>query len=255
MIFAQTVTILDTELDARGEAPQRVLARMDLGSAEHLQTIPRSLGAWNMTRQHDWDKTADLLDTNVLLSRDYAHPHLLQTVNLLVIESTNVSSFHPAPVCYEAQGWTVPRDGGETVTVHVPNATWAQERWLSDAEPMSFSGNLTAKLLEVTKPADADGPAQKRVALYVYLKDEDWRVTKAVTWVRLEMAVPPDARAADVLPVLSDAFREVVPALFTLEAEEASLGESLLASYGVLGGLGMALAVALPLGLLWSPRP
>ncbi len=246
MIFVRKVDIVDAELRDSGHS-HAVLARMDLGDPKALKAIPRTLGAWNESREYDYDNVAAILNTNVLLSRDYQRDDVFQPVNLLVIESENVSSFHPAPVCYRAQGYDVPADEGAVVTVPVPNETWAQERWLSAQEQNVFAGNLSAKLLEVTKPGPNGTVAEKRVALYVYLKREDWRVTDQVTWVRLEMVVTPDTRGADVLPILGDMMKEVVPNLFLFKVtEERTLGESLVDRFGV-GGAGLvAAAVAIP---------
>jgi hypothetical protein len=227
MIFAQSVAIVDTELRDQGADPTRVLTRLDLGDEAQLQRIPRELGPWRLAQERDWDRVAEILNTDVLLSRDYTRSDLLQPANLLIVQSTNVSSFHPAPVCYRAQGWTVPADGGRVVTVHVPNATWAQERWLSDAETNVFGGNITAKLLEATKTNAAGEVVEKRVALYVYLKKEDWRVTKEVTWIRTEIVIPPDSPAEEALPVLSSLLGETVPQIFTFRGEETTFGEEL----------------------------
>lgn len=249
MIFARTVTILDTELDERGSDPQRVLAKMDLGDSRHLQDIPIRLGPWNLTRQHAWDATAALLNTDVLLSRDYAHPNLLQSVNLLVIESRNVSSFHPAPVCYEAQGWTV--TPGVTVAIPVPNATWAQPHWLSEDEPRSFSGRVDAKMLEATRAGVDGAPDEKRVALYVYLKDDDWSVARSVTWIRVEMAIPPESSGMDAVPALSSLLAEAFPALFSFEeTQEKTLAETSVERFGVAGGLVVAGVLAAPVAFL-----
>lgn len=248
MIFAKQVNIIDTELRESTGSAQRVLAKRDLGDVEQLSRIPTRLGPWNMSLEHDWDRVAEILNTDVLLSRDYAHPNLLQSTHLLVIQSHNVSSFHPAPVCYRVQGWLLPEDGGQTVSVPVPNATWAKESWLSDAESNVFSGNVSAKLLEVTKE-DANGTVtDKRVALYVYLKQEDWHITNSVTWVRVEMVLPASSPATEALPLLQDLLGRALPELFTFEDREEQTLAGSLASAGPGGWALLSLSVAAPLG-------
>lgn len=246
MIFAQKVDVVDAEL--RGSSgSQAILTRMDLGNPGALAAIPRHLGAWNASRDYDYDRVAAILNANVLLSRDYQRDDLFQPVNLLVIESANVNSFHPAPVCYRAQGYDVPADEGQVVSVPVPNGSWAKEEWLSQAEPQVFRGNLSAKLLEVAKPGPNGAIAEKRVALYVYLKREDWRVTDQVTWVRLETVIAPSATARDALPFLADLMKDVVPTLFSFrDGAERTLGESLLDHFGLAGAGLIAAAVVAP---------
>lgn len=221
---------------------------MDLGDAGALRTIPTQLGPWEATREHDWDRVAEILDTNVLLSRDYSHPNLLQPANLLVVQSGNVSSFHPAPVCYRAQGWTLASEEGEGVRVPVPNATFAREAWLSEDEPYTFDGEVGAKLLDVTKANETGGLVERRVALYVYLKSEDWRVTDSVTWVRVEMSLPPSSPAQEAEPILADLLGRALPALFVFQAaHEPTIAESLAAS-GAPGWAALAALVAAPVG-------
>lgn len=259
MLFAKSVAMVDTELRESGPDAVRVLTRFDLGSQEQLDRIPTRMGSWTMTQERDWDRVADILNTNVLLSRDYRHPALFQTVNLLVIESTNVSSFHPAPVCYQAQGWTVPAGGGSKVAVPVTNGTWAQQPWLSDAEPRAFAGNVSAKLLEATKIGPDGAVTEKRVALYVYLKEEDWRVTRSVTWLRVEIALPPSSPPEEALPILADLLGEAVPHLFQFEEQdELTIAQFALARYGAAASVPIIAAVGAPVAYIartiWSAR-
>lgn len=241
MVVAKSVAVVDTELREDGASPQRVLTTMDLGKPDAL---PRKLGRWNATQQYAWDDVGTLLHANALLSRDYARPGLHQPVNLLILQSANVTSFHPAPVCYRAQGWDV-HDDGLLVPVPIPNATWAQPGWISDDAPGTFHGNLTAKALVATKEGD------ERVALYVYLKKSDWAVTRDVTWIRVEIGVPPGTDPTDAVAAMRDLLGEAVPYMFRFEAgEEPVLGQALLHNYGLLGGLAIVALVSVPSGFI-----
>lgn len=255
MIFARKVDVIDTELRDNGANPQRVLTKYDLADPKELAKIPKTLGAWNMTKQYAWDNVATLLNTNVLLSRDYARSDLFQPVNLLIIESHNVSSFHPAPVCYRAQGWDLPEGEGELTNVAIQDVSWAQHQWLSPDDVGHFKGNLAARLLTASK-IDAHGEPLKRIALYVYLKHEDWRVTQQITWVRVEMSVTPETTAAQAFPILADLLANTVPGLFTFEtSDEATLAETLLGHYGPWGWLAVGTTLAAPLGIAaWMIR-
>lgn len=247
MIFAKSVSVVDTELREDSGHAQKVLTKLDLAKNASLQSIPTKLGNWTLTHTYDWDSVATLLNANVLLSRDYSRPDLLQPVNLLIVQSTNVSSFHPAPVCYQVQGWAV-HDDGTVVDVPIPNATWSQQAWLSKAEPFVFRGNLTAKVLDVTKGTGKN--TTEHVAIYVYLKKEDWKVTNDITWVRMEMDVPAGTGPGPVLSIMGDLFAAAVPNLFSFDSgHEATLAEGVVAKLGPSGWGIIAVAVAMPLGI------
>jgi Protein of unknown function (DUF3485) len=247
MIFAKSVSVVDTELREDSGHAQKVLTKLDLAKNESLQSIPTKLGNWTLARTYEWDNIGTLLNANVLLSRDYSRPDLLQPVNLLIVQSTNVSSFHPAPVCYQVQGWTV-HDNGTVENVPIPNATWSQQAWLSNEEPFVFHGNLTAKVLDVTKGTGAN--ATEHVTMYVYLKKEDWKVTNDITWVRMEISVPVGSDIAPAVRVMSDLFAAAVPNLFSFDAgHEATLAEGIVAKLGPSGWGLVGVAVAMPLGL------
>lgn len=251
MIFAKTVSVVDTELREQSPHAARVLTQYDLGDNASLQKLPEKLGNWSLTHTYDWDSVATLLSANTMLSRDYERADLAQPVNLLIVQSRNVSTFHPAPVCYVAQGWTVP-DDGQIVSVPVPNASWSQAQWLSKGEPYVFQGEMTAKALDVTKGIGTKN-ATEHVALYVYLKREDWQITNDITWLRFEIDVPPGTGADAVLPILSDLFAQTVPHIFAFDAgHEQNLAESLVTRAGAAGYAVMAIGVAVPAGVIVS---
>ncbi|HWG92321.1 MAG TPA: exosortase-associated EpsI family protein [Candidatus Thermoplasmatota archaeon] len=253
MIFAKAVSVVDTELRQSSGNEVRVVTKFDLGDVRQLNRLPKTLGNWTMSHQYAWDNIATRLDTDVLLSRDYVRPGLLQPVNLLIVQSGNVSSFHPAPVCYRMQGWTVPEEG-KLVVVPIPNATFAQGSWLGGQnEVLAFNGEIRAKLLPVTKAATGNTTI-KKVALYVYLKDEVARVTEDVTWVRVEVALPADAPDEEALPLLGELLGETVPQVFVFQPQDepplvAVLGER----YGVAGFALVGALLAAPIGILgWA---
>lgn len=242
MVFAQNVDVLAADLKEKNVQPQRVSARIDFGDAEQLDRIPKKLGNWTLAKEYDYDRVQDILSADVLLSRDYRRPDLLQTVNLLIVQSSNVTSFHPAEVCYRAQGWTLPQDG-RNVEVHVENTTWASSHWLSPDERNVFAGNVTVQTIEALRGNATSPVIEKRVAMYAYLKRENWRVTEEIAWIRVEMALPVWENSSVAEPILGSLLGEAFPALFVVKQG----GEKLLIETLVLekGAWGVGAAVAL----------
>ena len=254
MVFAQNVDVLAADLKEQNAQPQRVSARIDFSDLAQLQKIPKKLGNWTLSKEYEYDRVQEILSADVLLSRDYRRPDLLQAVNLLIVQSTNVTSFHPAEVCYRAQGWTLPR-AGHDVVVHVENTTWASAHWLSPEERNVFEGNVTVKSIEVLRGNATSPVVEKRVAMFAYLKRENWRVTEEIAWIRVEMSIPEWEDASVAEPILADLLGQAFPALFVVkQGGEKLLIETLILERGVLGGGAALLLLAIP-ALFFVGRP
>lgn len=207
------VSFLDTELRTGNDQRTYVATKYPVGDAAKLQAFPTRLDNWTMTNQYDWDFIAQLLNTNVLLARDYRAPGLYIPASLVIIQSTNVSSFHPAPVCYQAQGYTIVDSETATVSVPITNTSWASNG-VFGSDGHSFSGNLQAKRLVVEKTLK-NGEAQRELNLYFYLKQQQGSVTEKIEWVRISMYIPPTGDYSQHQKVLEDLMAHVVPELFS----------------------------------------
>lgn len=222
----QGVTFIDTELRAAPTSPRMIETKHPLGDPVGLAEFPTSFGKWNMTHEYEWDFLAELLDTDLLMSRDYRAPGLYLPVSLLIIESTNVSSFHPAPVCYKAQGFTIVENETATVEVPVPDDSWARAGWFGEGEARTFEGSLEAKrlLVERTTP---DGSVRRELNLYFYIKQETASVADGVAWVRISMYVPATGDYTKHEAVLKEFMAEVVPQLFVPVEDESAANDTL----------------------------
>lgn len=209
----QGVSFIDTELKTQNDAARLyVNTKYPIGDAEKLNQFPTSLGKWNMTHEYDWDFIADLLDTDVLIARDYRAPGVYIPVSVVIIQSTNMSSFHPAPVCYKAQGFEIVDAETSTVSVPVNETQWAREG-LFEGDQRAFGGTIQAKRLVVERVTE-DGAVQRELNLYFYIKEEEGRITQKVEWVRISMFVPAKGDYSRHEAVLKDVMGEVVPELF-----------------------------------------
>lgn len=227
------VSFIETELRSTSTADRlHVATKYPIGDAEKLAKFPQKLGNYSMTHQYQWDSIAELLDTDVLLARDYRAPGLYLPVTLLIVQSTNMSSFHPAPVCYKAQGYTILDDHTETTTIPVTNGSWARSGLFS-GDNREFNGTIEAKRLVVEK-IRKDNATTRELNLYFYIKEETALVTEKVAWVRMSMFVPATGDYSAHEEVLKHFAAEVVPELFDPAAapEQQSVAHLLLARLG-----------------------
>ncbi|HVL47323.1 MAG TPA: exosortase-associated EpsI family protein [Candidatus Thermoplasmatota archaeon] len=216
------VTFIDTELKSgQREKRQFVDTKHPIGDPESLRDFPTSLGRWNMSYEYDWNFLQELLSTDLLLSRDYRAPGVYVPVSLLIIQSTNVSSFHPAPVCYKAQGFTIRDELTTTVTVPVKDSSWAESGWLSEREGRVFKGAIEAKELVVERTTK-DGATQRELNLYFYMKEEKRDVTDRIAWIRVSMFVPAEGDYSAHRGIMMDLMGEVVPRLFVFSERQGS---------------------------------
>lgn len=228
----QGVTFIDTELKSKDTSTRQfVETKYPIGDPEGLANFPTHLGKWRMTHEYEWDFLAELLDTDLLMSRDYRAPGVYIPVSLLILQSTNVSSFHPAPICYKAQGYTILDEQTSTVQVPVENATWARtEGWLSEDEGRVFQGSIAAKRLVVERTTK-EGNLQRELNLYFYIKEEKQQITDRVAWIRASMFVPATGDYSKHEQILADFMGAVVPELFNYkeQPDDGTLLEALAA--------------------------
>lgn len=209
---SQAVSFIDTELKKDDGNHLMVNTKYPIGDKEKLEAFPKTMGKWSMTHEYDWDFIAELLDTDVLIARDYRAPGIYIPVSLVIIQSSNVSSFHPAPVCYKAQGFTIVDSETATVPVEVNNTAWAKQGVFAQ-DLHAFDGKLVAKRLVVEKEVSG-GAKMRELNLYFYLKEEQGNVAQKIEWVRISMYVPATGDYSAHENILKEFMGEVVPELF-----------------------------------------
>lgn len=214
------VSFIDTELRAASTAnKQFVNTKYPIGDAEQLAAFPKEFGTYKMRYQYEWDFLAELLDTDVLMARDYGGPGLFLPVTLLIVQSTNMSSFHPAPVCFKAQGWTINESSTAVVDIPVDDAAWARQGVL-EGDQHAFDGTIQAKRLLAER--EVNGSKQRELNLYFYIKEESNGVATKVSWIRVSMFVPATGDYTAHENILKNFTAQIVPELFAPEPRTTS---------------------------------
>ena len=116
-IFASQATFIGSELHRSSGNEVLVRTKMDFGSIDHLRKFPIKLENWNGL-EFSTEKLQEELNADLILFRRYIHkPEYRQPMELLIMQSDDVSSFHPPPVCYKAEGYNIEEDGVEKIEV------------------------------------------------------------------------------------------------------------------------------------------
>jgi hypothetical protein len=245
-VTAQGVTFIDTELKEASPDRQFVQTLFNMGDRDALMSLPKQLGEWQMVHEYNWDRVASILNSDLLLSREYAKPGVYQPLNVVIVESRNLSSFHSAPVCFTFQGYRVLQ---ENTGIRIPTlgSPWAREQWLQNVRQGVFAGAVGAKDLIVERPLAGGGSAHE-LALYFYVKNEQAQGSGAITWVRVSVPIPGPDNYQGQLLMAQELLGEIVPKLFTLRPPDVSVLGALTDAGGVpLATLGVVGAVA-PVG-------
>ena len=248
MIFAETVTVIDTELArASGDAMQ-VRTKMDLGSDDCMNKFPTELGHW---KGSDYD-TANLaagLGADVMLMRAYTSPESYQPLFFLIVQSDNRSSFHPPIVCYPALGYTIVEEGKETIPVSVQNVGW-EEEFSVYGTCKKENASIPVKKLVVVKELNGK-ITERRVVLYFYVNRGF--TSNTVTMIRISALAPLSGSYEGVLEMEKEFMSEAFPHIFEFKEAEKLIIYRFLDS-GLLGWLVIIVLFLIPILLICYPR-
>jgi len=185
-----------------------------------------------------------------MLSRAYRHPDFSKPVFFLIVQSTNLSSFHPPIVCYPAMGYEIEEEGAEPV--HIENASWAQGPWRSEREGLIFKGEMNIKKLVIVKRTKGE-ITERRVVLYYYVKDERMSVPNEITMVRLSALAPLTGSYQDTLEPMKKLASDTFPEMFEVKPEERMIAEILVIEHGIIGLLAITALVSAPIIFMLFP--
>ena len=250
MISPGGVSVIATEL--RGSSGNEIFVRtkLDFAHPETMKDFPQTIGQWHGTT-YNWSRLKESLGADIMISRAYRHPDSSNTVFFLIIQGTNMSSFHPPIVCYPALGYEIIEEG--EVKVPIENTLWAQEHWRSEMEGSIFKGEMNTKKLEVVKRSKNGEITERRVVLYYYIRDERMSVAKEITMVRLSALVPVSGSDQDALESMKKLAADTFPEMFEVKPEERMIAEMVVIKYGVPGFLVIAMLVSAPIIFMLLP--
>ena len=249
MVSPGGVSLIATEIQGSSGNEIFVRTKLDFAQPEMMRDFPRTIGDWHST-SYNWSRFEESLGADVMLSRAYRHPSSSKPVFFLIIQSTNLSSFHPPIVCYPAMGYEIEDEGVEQVPIE--NASWAKGPWRSEREGLIFKGEMNTKKLVVIKRTDGK-ITERRVVLYYYVKDVRMSVPNEITIVRLSALAPLNGSYQDTLEPMKRLASDTFPEMFEVKPKERMVAEILVIEHGVPGFLVIAMLVSAPIIFMLLP--
>ncbi len=250
MVSPGGVSVISTELQGSSGKEIFVRTKLDFANPETMKDFSQNIGQWHSTN-YDWSRLKESLGADIMISRAYRHPDFSGTAFFLIIQGTNMSSFHPPIVCYPALGYEIIEEG--EVNVPIENASWAQEHWRSEKEGSVFKGEMNTKKLVVVKRSKNGEITERRVVLYYYIRDERMSVTKKITMVRLSAIVPVSGSDQNALETMKKLASDTFPEMFEVKPEERTIAEMVVIKYGAPGFLVIAMLVSAPIIFVMLP--
>jgi len=220
-------TIADTEYWR--ETGNRLLLKTayDYNNISDIQAFPKQIEDWKSYDFKYSDEIYAKLNADIVLSRAYTSNGTLVWMD--IINSKVGESFHKQRICVEGAGWTV------------VNESIAQFMIASPPNPYT---KLYANRLDISK-------GNKKQVMTYWFMFKKFGSSDAVTMIRL---------SSPVINNETDTFESmsgfVEGQLFKAMYERAlpdniTLAEYILRNYGVIGKTGIALAIFIPLGILF----
>ena len=250
MILTKAITTIGTELSHATADEMIVRTKMDFGSHEHMQAFPKQIDDWTAF-DYNATRIAESLGADVMILRAYSNPNVYQPVFFLIEQSTNRTSFHPPPVCYQAVGYTIEEETKETVLLH--NVTFAQERWMEKDMPSDVT--LSVKKIVVTRESEDDGTVtERRVVLYFYVKNRPY-ASNTVTMVRVSALAPIEGSYDGILNISKEFMGDTIPYMFEIQAEhEQPIIFTVLTIGSLTGKVAVVMLFLAPLPSIFYPQ-
>jgi hypothetical protein len=249
MISPSGVSLIATEIQGSSGNEIFVRTKLDFAHPEIMKTFPQQIGEWHSI-SYNWSRFEEILGADIMLSRAYRHPSFSNPVFFLIIQSTNISSFHPPTVCYAALGYEIAEEGVELVPIE--DASWAKGYWRSEQEGLIFKGEMNTKKLVVIKRTDGE-ITERRVVLYYYVKDERMSVPQEITMIRLSALAPLNGSYQDTVESLKKLAADTFQEMFEVKPQEKMFAEILVIEHGTPGFLVIAMLVSAPIIFMLLP--
>ena len=250
LIFVEGITLVDTEIQHSSGHEAFVTTKLDFASGEEVRNFPEHIGGKWSAKNYNKSSIEKSLGADVLLSRTYWHEDFFKPIFFLIIQSDNVSSFHPPIVCYPALGWEIETEKPGAVEFNVTDVAWAEgSGWLSEHEGRIFHGSISAKKLVVYKENNGEIP-DRRVVFYYFVKDEARFVPTSITLIRISTPSASNSTDEYALDLCKKLAGDTFPLMFEMRPPERMLGETLVAEHGAMGCLTLALLFLGPIGIL-----
>ena len=247
MIFADTITVVDTELTRASGNAISVRTKMNFGSNEHINQFPKGLGNWTGF-DYDTESITASLGADIMLMRAYNRPGSFQPVFFLILQSTNRSSFHPPIVCYPALGYEIEEEGRETVPIS--GVDWMEDpAFRKSGENMHVNETISVKKLVVVKKSDGE-LTERRVVLYFYVNRGF--TSNTITMIRVSALAPLHGSYDEILEQEKKFMADAFPYMFEFKKDEKLIIHQLMDT-GALGWLAIVTLILTPIPIICYP--
>ncbi len=244
--FSTGVSFIDTELHGSSDSGQFVRTRMDLANAQQVGHIIEQT-EW-AGYEYDWSSFEQQLGAEKLSAWACHHPSSSMAVWFLIIQSKDLISFHPPPVCYQAMGYAIEEE--TTVDIPVPGEGWAMGKVAECFDdPYIYSGSIRVKRLVVAKE-ERGKRVDRRLVLYCYLKKKRTANPSTITMIRVSAVIPSPDSYEEVLALEEKLITDFFPLMFEPREGGRTLSRWLLDEWGPMGVLAIAVMILLPLVFL-----
>ncbi len=252
MFWASGLQFVDTELRGTSDTCIVVRTLSDFGDAQVMEALPLQQAGWSRSDE-DLQNVATQLGAKTLLTWSCRHESTPHLIWFLILQSKDVSAFHPPAVCYQSQGWDIQEE--EIITVRVDGNDWIESNLMnpsSDGTPL-IEVDINVNKLVITKQ-QGEMTWQRRVVLYYYIKPSKSVTPEEVTMIRVSAPVPVTGSYEHILKLEKLIIADTIPLMFESANEEKIIARRLLDNSSLLGGLVIAVIVLIPIGLIMYPH-
>lgn len=266
-IIVPAIALVDTEYQQSSGKETTVRTKLDFARCDTLQSLPEQFGDWTVSAFCDWSGMEEYLDADVVFGRTYRHLHSSDTFFFVVVQSNDVSSFHPPTICYPSLGYDIVEEG--VTEFAVTDSSWAEQSRSTNSRGTSkvvnlgmlqtaeeglgyFDERISAKKLVVTKDMEKE-TAQRRVVFYYYVRDERASVPRAVTMIRFSALTSLAGSYEHTLHLAQQLAADTFPLMFELQPKEKMLGEWLITKGGIVGWIVILCSVLAPVLFIFYP--
>lgn len=221
------LSIADTEYWRETEKRVMLKSAYDFTNKENIQPFPKTMGDWSGYDIIFPDAIYKDLNADIILTRAYNSNDGLIWMD--IITSKVGESFHEQRICVEGAGWTV------------NNESIAEFRIASMSNPYT---KLYANRLEVSKGNN------KQVIIYWFMFKK-FGSSDAVTMIRLSSPVKYN-ETATFNTMKGFIEKQLFETMYERSLpDNKTVAEDIMKSYGKTGLLAIALAVLIPLGIMF----
>ncbi|MFO8011266.1 MAG: exosortase-associated EpsI family protein [Dehalococcoidia bacterium] len=251
--FFNNVKFVDDDLSRDRGNELTVNVSHDLGDAEELNQFPDRIDRW-VGIDKDVGGWKQSLGADTVINRNYIDENPFDPVFLLIMQSSDRTSFHPPTVCYPAIGYTIEEEG--KAIVRVTDTSWVAKLYEIDPEKVArwVKGEVSIDCGEISvkKLLVRNGEGERRVVIYFYIKESGIN-GETIDMVRVSTVAPSSGDYDASLARCQEFMGEVIPLLFEPDKSNRKMFISYMLDMGPGGYFLIVFMFAVPLALVALP--